>query len=941
MGNLIKHLIYILFCIPLFGLSEPAPNKDEVKALKIAFAEENSPLSMALPDGTPTGLHIEIWKLWSKTNNIPVTFISQSLVDNIKTLKNLEVDFHAGLFKNAERSKWANFSLPIHRLETGVFFYNQYGPTTTLHELHGKKVGVHAGSFQADYLIKQFPQLNIIQYVHSKDIVRALLDKKLDALVAEIPYVRAELGKMGLAGVLTLSEQVLLTNEIRALVPKGNTELVERINKGIRNIPISQLIALEKRWLPGTTPYFSKKSFESIATLTLEQINWLKSNKIFKLGVDPFWEPFDFIDSAGKHAGISSDYIQLLESKLNVEMRLVEDLSWAQVIQQTKEGKIDILPAVTITEDRKQFLSFSTPYLSFPMVIVTRNDAQFIQQLDELKNRIVGVVKSSPTVELISKQQPDIKLNLFDTTKEGLIELNEGKIDAFVQNLGVVTHQINTNNFSELKVAAILPDKFEVAIGVRKNLTEFIPIINKTLSTITSKKRAAITNNWLALQVNVGTDIKTILMWVIPLGTGLMFIILFFVRSNRRLQYEITEKKRVEISLEKAREVSEATSKAKGEFLANMSHEIRTPMNAVVGMARLLKDSGLNEEQRDYINILNHSASSLLVLIDDILDLSKVEAGQINLENAEFSVETVVENVCTQVSFGLDTDNIRLIHSVSQLIPPVLLGDSVRLGQILLNLTNNAVKFTETGEIRLGVKAIEKSSDKVTLQFSVSDSGIGMTDEQLKHIFETYSQADSSITRKFGGTGLGLAISKRLCNAMGGDIWATSTPDQGSEFNFTVRLNYLHKNSMKNTHKTRSVSKEINRHQNLRDKHILIVDDNEINLMISQKILAKFGVEIELARNGREAITKLEDKHFDIILMDIQMPIMDGYSATREIRCNPKFKDLPIIAMSANVLPQDIEKILEVGMNAHIGKPLKLDLMLDTIIAHINKTNLS
>jgi len=942
------HIIF--FAVSFIHFSFLAANEILIeKDITIGFNPNNPPLSMVLPNGRATGLHVEYWRLWAKANNLTVTFVSTEL----STAGNLpeSIDFFADVYHNQSYYNPANLSLPIHQVKTGAFYLAELDNVPAIKELSHVKIGIKKDATNDETLKQKFPNVKIVIFEQTDEMVHALLERKIFLFIDEVPDVYNQLGKMGLIGAVKLSNETIERNDVRALVQSGKPEILNLINSGILKIPLSELIELEKSWLPGIEPYYDVSTGSWLSTLNLEQRDWLKNNSSFSLGVDPSWEPFDYINDEGEHSGISSEYISLVSSKLKIETKLHRGLSWAQVINKAKLGEIDILPAVTITDERKEFLEFSKPYLSFPMVIVTHKDAFLIQNLSELQDKKIGVIKSSPTEEFLRNENSEFELELYSTTKEGLLELSNGKIDAFVQNLAVVTHQLNTNNLNKLKVAAILPEKFEVAIAVRKNLKQIIPMINQALESIDSKQRSAITNNWLALKVTVGTDIKTYLLWSVPIATVLVFIILFVSRSNRRLQFEISERRKVERHLEVAKEKAESANVAKGEFLANMSHEIRTPMNAVVGMSLLLDESGLSKEQQNYNHILSNSASSLLVLIDDILDLSKVEAGKLKLDIAPLSVVNVVDNICAQIALSIDANRIKLSSKISKKIPKLLLGDSVRLGQILLNLLNNASKFTTQGEIKISAELVSQDLDEVTVEFVISDTGIGMNQEQQKKIFATYSQADSSITRRFGGTGLGLAICKNLCSVMNGKIWVVSEQNKGSEFHFTVVFGVLTNNPVNRsdnslgdiscvTKKSNPFLQQSNQSNNvyskLSGKRVLLVDDNQVNLMIAQKILTKFGLKISLANNGQEAIEKIEKSSFDIVLMDIQMPVMDGLTATKHLRENPKYKMLPIIAMSANVLPSDIDKVHQAGMNGHTGKPLKVEHVLEVILEAIH-----
>ncbi len=382
----------------------------------------------------------------------------------------------------------------------------------------------------------------------------------------------------------------------------------------------------------------------------------------------------------------------------------------------------------------------------------------------------------------------------------------------------------------------------------------------------------------------------------------------FFVGIIR----DITQRKQAEEEINKARRAAEEASEAKSAFLANMSHEIRTPLNAMIGLTHLTLTTALSEKQQDYLTNISGASKTLLALVDDILDFSKVEAGQLEIEALPFRLDEVMSTTEAMMRVRVAEKPIDLTFDVAPDVPLDLIGDPLRLGQVLSNLTTNALKFTSKGRVDVRVALAGSDDEAVRLRVTVADTGIGIDADARAKLFRPFTQADISTTRKFGGTGLGLAISQNLVQLMGGSIGVDSAPGWGSTFWFTAQFGRAQKTV---AHRDR----EMNLPQGVR---ILVVDDNDINRQIAREMLIAEGARVDLAENGVQAVDKVMDGGFDAVLMDLQMPEMDGYEATRRIRAEDRFKDLPIVAMTAHALAAERDKCLAVGMNEHLTKPI-------------------
>ena len=661
--------------------------------------------------------------------------------------------------------------------------------------------------------------------------------------------------------------------------------------------------------------------------LTTSELAWLDQNQQLTYAYDPDWPPFEWQNEIGGHAGIIADILGIIKKTTGLKLEPVRTNTWDESVQSVKDGKADMFSAITINEERKTYLNFTTSDINtYPAALVTTFDDKkvYLDFSKDLQDKKIGIVKGSGLGRYIQENNPGFTFVHVTSTHDGFKLLEDGDIDLFAINTVTAKYFIEQKGFHNLKIGLILDYRYHLKIAVNKTLpSEIVSIFDKALQSIDQDTLNNIFNKWTDARVDRKTDWDLLIQ---ILGVTSL-IILIFIWNTRRLNKMVTERtgelsrtiKELDIALEQAKEAS----KAKSLFLANISHEIRTPMNGLIGMIQVLRGTSLDETQRHYLDTLDSSSNNLLLLIDDLLDLSRIESGKLALNVEDFKTFDWVTDIQNLAEPLFENKQAIFITEIKDGLPEYLTGDTTRLLQIAVNLISNAEKATQKGEVKLILGGQRLDPDKFRLRIAVEDSGIGMEKDKLGIIFDAFSQLHSDRSSQ-KGLGLGLSICKRLSDLMQGEIQVFSDVGVGSKFIFDVTLTIPEKTSLEGKLESGfEIANELS---------ILLVDDDSINRLAARTLLEQNNHVVTEAENGEIALDKIKNQEFDVILMDVHMPVMGGVKATQIIRRDYKNYDhVPIIGLTASVMEDEKVVYMGAGMSAVVEKPIQFDKLMNTI----------
>ena len=842
-----------------------------------------------------------------------------------------KMDVMPFLARTPERSESFLFTSPYLRVVDTIFVRKDRLPEfQSAADLTGKRVAVIRGAYEEDAMRKAFPNVHMVPMEDAVRIMRAVSAGDVDAAVASDKVGNFVIRREGLGNVVGAFElnEAPFSLDLRLATAKDNPVLRNILQKALSVVSEAEFLELSTRW------FFGKADFPAYSVvLTPEEEAYLEKRGPVRMCVDPDYAPFETLDEKGNHVGIVPELLKLIEQRVPVRFELVPTRTWMESVELAKQKKCDILPFLNQTPERSEYLSFTPTLYGEPEVIVSRNDVAFLKGYESLNDRTVGGVQGWRGDEYIRKNYPRIHLVYADKFEDLLEMVSKGDIFATIGSLGGVAHSIGNLRLGNIRIAGDTLLQNEYRIGVRKDDPVLLSILSKAVQSLTKDDVDSVVRKWIA--VSYAQEYDYSLLW----KTGIAFVVVLVgvILWNRKLGYYNAQ-------LTEAMNKAEAANRAKSEFLANMSHEIRTPMNAIIGFADLLASETADVRQRHQASVIVKSGKSLLRLINDVLDLSKIEAGKLDISPEPSSLAPLLEELRQIFSQRAREKGIALEFSYPLLRDGMML-DIARLRQVLVNLIGNAIKFTDHGGVTVTVEVKSEDEERksaCTLIFTVADTGIGISDEFKPRLFGAFEQQPGQDHAKYGGTGLGLAISQRLARLMNGEITVSDcAAGPGTVFTLMLRNVMIYSAPVP----SESAGDDFAGRVMFREKPtVLIVDDVETNRDLLKSYLAPCGFGLLEAVDGCEALKLCLELHPGVVLTDVKMPGMSGpelLAALRQAEAETSGPEAPpqrtrVIAITALAAVTDAEFVHD-DFDGILPKPVsRSDLlrMLARFIAH-------
>lgn len=904
--------------------------------IKVGVDANWPPFEYVNEKGEYKGIASEYLEIISKYTGLKFEINASDWYSVISNIKDKKLDMLACAAKTSDRENYLNYVAPYLTIDVVVIAKKELN-IKSFDEIQNYTIAVQKGNFVYEKIKKKYPNAKFVFASSNKEAFDFVSYGKADVFIGNMPVFSYFVEKELYTNIEVKFKADFDKIDLSMAILKENTTLFNIIQKVMPKIIEDEKEKINKKWV------FELKE-EKSAHFTQEEITWIKNNPKIKISGDFFWPPYSFYDENGNYIGIVPDIVNEVFKDSGLELEYVKTNSWADTLSLIKNKKINLIDSISYSASRSEYLNFSNKYVGAEIVIISNNkETNYINSFNNITNKKIATVKGYSIIEDIKRDFPQIKnIKEYDNALEGLKELSNSQIDYFILDIPSFEFYSKKHGLSNLKIAGPTGYNYGYGFGVKKDDVLLVSILNKLLENIPTEKKDEIYRKWIKIDYEQKIDYE--LIWNILTISIIILAIIFY--WNRTLKEEITQKEKIQKELEKernniqslneelkkAKDIAENISKQKSEFLANMSHEIRTPMNSVIGFTEILDKEIRNPLHKEYLDSIKKGGNALLRIINDILDLSKIEAGKLEIRNESLNPTNLFLEIESIFHSKIISKNITFIVDIDKTIPKYIIIDGVRIRQVLFNLIGNAIKFTQIGHIKLKVENVYKDNikSKIDLIFSVEDTGIGIDEKNLETIFNAFEQQENHDVAKYGGTGLGLAICTKLIKMMNGEIKVESQKNKGSTF--TVIFRDIPVSSMEDE----VISSKLKASNIMFEKAvILVVDDVLENRKLVQASLKDFDIDLIMAQNGKEAIELLKNVNVNLILMDLRMPVMDGYEAATILKKDEKLKNIPLIALTASVMGKDLEKVSKYGFDGYLRKPVILDDLIEELAKYL------
>ncbi|EAT14516.1 transporter substrate-binding domain-containing protein [Desulfuromonas acetoxidans] len=829
------------------------------------------------------------------------------------SLSNEQIDLLPAIYQhNAAQSPFL-FTTPYIQAREFLFIRDDHQGIDVLDDIRHHRAVMVKGSGTTPQIRHNYPSVTILEVDTISQALDALMDDRADFYIDTYSAVNFVANKNHFVGIRAAFAVDLVNTQLSMAVSRQQPQLLAILQAALDDISTVQRQQIEQRWLTANDPQRQK------VQLTAAERDWLKQHPVVTFSGDPQRAPTTFYDAKGVYSGVIADYLEQISQRTGLQFEARRQRDLVTALHLFQEHQVDLIDVVGYSPSRFEQMDFSSEHIRVDHVIVVRQSARQFRRITELSQYNVGVVDGNVVGEKILKDVPEALLSRFSNALTGLKALSRGEIDAFIVDLPTFDYDSERAGLSNLKVSGATPYSYALYFGIQKDLPELRSIINKALQSIDANERREIYRRWIAFEYEADIDYR--LLW----QSAAIFLVIIAATLwwNRRLKAEVERRRQAEAALLVAKEAAEQATKAKSVFLAHMSHDIRTPLNSVIGFTDILDTLIKDPVQKGYLRSIKIGGKALLGIINDILDLSKIEAGQMVLHRENVNPHQLFRDMEQLFHEQIRHKNLNFVVDVDEALPQSLLVDAVRLRQILLNLIGNAIKFTEQGYVTLRVQKIFRDAQcsKLDLQIDVEDSGMGISPDDHESIFQMFQQSKGQDERRFGGSGLGLAICQKLVTMMDGEIHVASELGQGSTF--SVILHNIDVGTML------PVNTELaETHFIFEPATVMIVDDVTDNRQLIQAVFRDTAIRVVEAENGVEALERLTEIPIDLVLMDLRMPVLGGEETAERMRHSEVWQQLPIIALTASVLETELKQLKQRGFDGYLRKPIeRVDLL--------------